>query len=86
MPSSRFVCPKCGGRLRGYERSDIVVERCDGCAAIFLDQGELERLVEIEGAILYGGTPEAMGPKRGSGRSHRGRLRIPITERRIGRR
>lgn len=86
MKRCQLTCPKCGGRFFRYERTGIVVERCDGCAAIFLDQGELERLVEAEGAILYGGTPEAMGPKRRIGRSYPGRLRIPVTERMLGRR
>ena len=44
-----LVCPKCGGRMRTYERSEIVVEQCEECRGIFLDQGELERLVEAEG-------------------------------------
>ncbi len=50
MTASReLACPKCGGRMRPYERSTILVEQCEDCRGIFLDQGELERLVEAEG-------------------------------------
>jgi Zn-finger nucleic acid-binding protein len=35
--------------MRPYERSRILVEQCEDCRGIFLDQGELERLVEAEG-------------------------------------
>ncbi len=32
-----------------YERTGIVVEQCEECRGIFLDHGELERLIDIEG-------------------------------------
>jgi Zn-finger nucleic acid-binding protein len=44
-----LLCPKCGGRMRSYERSEILVEQGEGCRGIFLDHGELERLVDAEG-------------------------------------
>ena len=34
--------------MRSYERSGIVVDQCTGCRGIFLDRGELERLVDAE--------------------------------------
>lgn len=33
-----------------YERNGIVVDQCRECRGIFLDRGELERLVYLEGA------------------------------------
>jgi Zn-finger nucleic acid-binding protein len=44
-----LVCPKCGGRMLGYERTGILVEQCETCRGIFLDHGELERLIDVEG-------------------------------------
>ena len=44
-----LACQKCGGRMRPYERSQIFVEQCEDCRGIFLDLGELERLIEAEG-------------------------------------
>ena len=43
-------CPKCGSEMRSYERNGIVVDQCTGCKGIFLDRGELERLIDAEGA------------------------------------
>ena len=43
-----LICPKCQGRMRTYERSGITVDQCGDCRGIFLDRGELERLVDAE--------------------------------------
>jgi uncharacterized protein len=45
-----LICPKCGSEMRSYERNGVLVEQCTGCKGIFLDRGELERLVDAEGA------------------------------------
>jgi uncharacterized protein len=45
-----LICPKCGSEMRSYERNGVVVDQCTGCKGIFLDRGELERLVDAEGA------------------------------------
>ena len=34
--------------MRTYERSGITVDQCGDCRGIFLDRGELERLVDAE--------------------------------------
>ena len=34
--------------MRSYERSGITVDQCGECRGIFLDRGELERLVDAE--------------------------------------
>lgn len=44
-----LVCPKCQGAMRTYNRSGIIVELCEDCRGIFLDGGELERLIDTEG-------------------------------------
>ena len=44
-----LICPKCQNPMRSYERSGIVVDQCTGCRGVFLDRGELERLVDAEG-------------------------------------
>ena len=43
-----LVCPKCQGRMRSSERSSVTVDQCTECRGIFLDRGELERLVDAE--------------------------------------
>ncbi len=44
-----LVCPKCGADMRTYERSGLSIDQCTGCRGVFLDRGELERLVDAEG-------------------------------------
>jgi len=44
-----LVCPKCGSRMLEFERTGILVEQCQECRGIFLDYGELERLIDVEG-------------------------------------
>jgi uncharacterized protein len=48
---SELVCPKCESPMRSYERSGITVDQCTGCRGLFLDRGELERLVDAEGSF-----------------------------------
>jgi uncharacterized protein len=43
-----LTCPKCGSDMRSYERNGVVVDQCTGCRGVFLDRGELERLVDAE--------------------------------------
>jgi Zn-finger nucleic acid-binding protein len=47
--ATTITCPKCGGEMRTYERNGVVVDQCVECRGIFLDRGELERLVDAEG-------------------------------------
>lgn len=58
-------CPKCGGAMRAYERNGITIDQCTECRGIFLDRGELERLVEAED--LHYGRP-AVGESRSDDR------------------
>ena len=65
---AELTCPKCQGPMRTYERSGITVDQCSDCRGIFLDRGELERLVDAEGAYYEGrgggGGGPAMPPER----------------------
>jgi uncharacterized protein len=45
-----LTCPKCGSEMRSYERNGVVVDQCTECRGIFLDRGELKRLVDAEGS------------------------------------
>lgn len=44
-----MLCPKCQAPMRVMERNGVTVERCTECGGIFLDRGELERLMRAEG-------------------------------------
>jgi uncharacterized protein len=45
-----LTCPKCQGAMRTYERSGVTVDQCSDCRGIFLDRGELEKLIDAENA------------------------------------
>jgi Zn-finger nucleic acid-binding protein len=36
--------------MRAYERNGVTIDQCTGCRGLFLDRGELERLVDAEGS------------------------------------
>ena len=36
--------------MRQYERSGVVIDQCGDCRGVFLDRGEMERLVDAENA------------------------------------
>lgn len=52
-----LTCPKCRGSMRTYERSGVTVDQCTECRGIFLDRGELEKLVDAE--IAFNGPQPA---------------------------
>lgn len=45
---STLRCPKCAGAMRSYERSGVVIDQCSDCRGVFLDRGELDRLIAAE--------------------------------------
>ncbi|HEV2791887.1 MAG TPA: zf-TFIIB domain-containing protein [Solirubrobacterales bacterium] len=47
-PTQTLTCPKCGGSMRNYERNGVTVDQCGECRGIFLDRGELDRLIDAE--------------------------------------
>jgi Zn-finger nucleic acid-binding protein len=48
--TTELTCPKCGAEMRSYERNGVTVDQCTGCRGVFLDRGELERLIDAEGS------------------------------------
>ena len=50
-----LTCPKCQAPMRSYERSGVTVDQCSECRGIFLDRGELERLVDADTQFHGGG-------------------------------
>lgn len=53
-------CPKCGMDLQTLKRDDVEIESCFNCHGVWLDAGELERIVahghdnsgKVMGAVL----------------------------------
>jgi uncharacterized protein len=64
-----MTCPKCHGDMRSYERNGVHVDQCGDCRGLFLDRGELERLIEAEGSF-YGGGSQQPPARRDDDRHH----------------
>ena len=43
-----MTCPSCGGELVELERSGVRVDACRNCRGVWLDRGELDKVVEHE--------------------------------------
>jgi Zn-finger nucleic acid-binding protein len=51
-------CPNCESRLVELERSDVLVDACPECRGVWLDRGELDRILEKERRTLVHGDPD----------------------------
>jgi Zn-finger nucleic acid-binding protein len=62
-----LICPKCQGEWRQYERNGVTVDQCTECRGIFLDRGELDRLVDAENSWHDSGAAEPGQPPAAPG-------------------
>ncbi|MGH3387714.1 MAG: zf-TFIIB domain-containing protein [Actinomadura sp.] len=65
MASTGLACPKCSGEWDAHERNGVVIEECGGCQGVFLDRGELERLIDAESEYLAKLDPATEGGYQG---------------------
>jgi Zn-finger nucleic acid-binding protein len=65
-----LTCPKCTADMRTYERNGVTVDQCTGCGGLFLDRGELERLVQAESSYY---SPAPAAQQRHHGKKHKKR-------------
>ena len=47
-----MTCPKCGGAMVELERSGVRIDACRNCRGVFLDRGELDKVVEKERSVI----------------------------------
>jgi len=52
MSEATLACPKCAGAWQTVRRNGVVIEHCTQCQGVFLDRGELERLIDAESEYL----------------------------------
>jgi Zn-finger nucleic acid-binding protein len=55
-----MICPACGARLETVVRQGVEIDRCPDCRGIWLDRGELEKLVTLGGG--HTGTAQSARP------------------------
>jgi uncharacterized protein len=47
-------CPSCGGQLVELERAGVRIDACRQCRGVWLDRGELDRILERERQVVGG--------------------------------
>ena len=62
---SELLCPNDGTALRRIERSGVHVDACPSCRGVWLDRGELDKIVERERADLDDFEQEIRGAAAG---------------------
>ena len=63
MPNSGpMACPIDGTTLVMSERQGIEIDYCPTCRGVWLDRGELDKIIERSGAVEQPGTPPQQQP------------------------
>ncbi len=62
-------CPVCDARLRPIEKHNVEIDICPDCKGVWLDRGELERIIEA----VAGGSEPAPRPEDYRSRDERRR-------------
>jgi Zn-finger nucleic acid-binding protein len=48
MSTTTLTCPSCGGELTELGRSGVRIDACRSCRGVWLDRGELDKIIERE--------------------------------------
>ena len=51
-------CPSCSGELQELDRSGVRIDACRNCRGVWLDRGELDRILERERQVVGGADDE----------------------------
>lgn len=57
----KLTCPVCGGEMKTISRYDVEIDVCKACKGVWLDRGELNKIVESVSSIydhLIGVVPD----------------------------
>ena len=44
-------CPACNNELKMSERQGVEIDYCPGCRGVWLDRGELDKIIERSAAV-----------------------------------
>jgi len=70
-------CPVDGAELRVSERQGVEVDYCPTCRGVWLDRGELDKVIDRSATTLYAEQPEFLDDDddRSRGRGDHGKRR-----------
>ena len=66
-------CPNCQATLLMSERQGIEIDYCPSCRGVWLDRGELDKIIERSGAAeqpVPAAPPQSQGQPRGAPPPH----------------
>lgn len=73
-----MLCPVCKIELRMMDRQGVEVDYCPQCRGVWLDRGELDKVLEREATVMQAAAPLDRRPdygRRDDGRGDRGDYR-----------
>jgi len=76
-----MLCPACKTELKMSERSGIEIDYCPSCRGVWLDRGELDKIIERSAAAPPAPQPSSPQPWSG-GPAHPGDYHPPYQKRR----
>lgn len=91
-PAGSMTCPTDGSPLTMSERQGIEIDYCPKCRGVWLDRGELDKIIERNTAAPQGGYEQPAAPppddrdygygsgQHGSGRGRHGRRKSFLSE------
>lgn len=56
-----LMCPNCDGSMQAVQRAGVEFDMCPKCRGVWLDRGELEKLMAMEREDAQGSAPPS-GP------------------------
>ncbi len=56
-----FDCPRCGATLTMTERHGVEIDYCPQCRGVWLDRGELDKIIERAGPAMAPPAPPPSG-------------------------
>lgn len=66
-----LVCPNCGGGMQELDRNAVRIDICTNCRGVWLDRGELEKLLAMRQPEERGEWDEEYEDRRGTKRRKR---------------
>lgn len=70
MTQGSFTCPVDGTRLAPMERQGIEIDYCPACRGVWLDRGELDKIIERSAAAAAPPPPAPREPYREAAPRH----------------
>ena len=57
-----LMCPNCDGSMQAVQRAGVEFDMCPKCRGVWLDRGELEKLMAMEREDAQGAAAPPSGP------------------------